>query len=58
MGCLVTMWARRHDYEVIRLEAKKKDLQWNVGAHNLVAKEEDGGTASHIDWPFVIEITS
>lgn len=34
------MWPRRQDYEVIRLEAKKKVSQWNVEAHNLLADEK------------------
>ena len=55
MGCLVTVWPRRHDYEVIRLEAKKKALRWNVEAHNSLAKEEDEETASHNDRPLLLK---
>lgn len=50
------MCPRRHGYELMSLEAKKKPSQWIVEAHNLLPKIEDGETASYNDWPLLLKL--
>lgn len=49
------MSARRHEHEVIRLEAKKKVPRWNVEALNFQANEIDVETTSEGDQPLLLK---